>query len=174
MLENADAAMNRALEANKKEVSEITTVIFRDSQIQKEDATCVICLDEYEPDDELRILRCGHHYHKECVDQWLIEKGSCCLCHQGLSTGVNMYGDHLSVDVGPAPPTEEVQLAESPAIRPAEGQRDSQTGALVDLQAQSSVPVPAPPAQNHNIDDLRSPLLLSPNGLYQDRLRRVD
>lgn len=148
MLENADAAMNRALEANKKEVSEITTAIYSECKhIIKEDALCVICLDEYEPDSELRILRCGHHYHKECVDQWLIEKGNCCLCHQGLASGVNMYrpdsnDGHVAVSVGAEPsstgsrPESEVQLASvsgGAMRRPIDAH-----------SANSNIPVPAP------------------------------
>lgn len=112
MLENAD---NLAHETNKKHVSEIHSAKFSEcNNIKPEDATCVICLDEYEPDSELRILRCGHHYHKECVDNWLIEKGSCCLCHQGLASGVNMYRSP-SESVGEAIPLDDDLQHRSPS-----------------------------------------------------------
>lgn len=48
---------------------------------------CLICLSEYEEDEECRVLVCKHGYHKECVDQWL-EKGSnsCPACRsEGMS-----------------------------------------------------------------------------------------
>jgi hypothetical protein len=32
-----------------------------------EDAKCVVCLGEYEEGDELRYLRCQHHFHKVCL-----------------------------------------------------------------------------------------------------------
>lgn len=32
---------------------------------------CSICLQEYEPNSVVRMLRCGHHYHKKCIDTWL-------------------------------------------------------------------------------------------------------
>lgn len=42
---------------------------------------CLICLDEYEPGQECRILRCRHGYHKECVDHWLSNgRDSCPAC----------------------------------------------------------------------------------------------
>ncbi|WWD02063.1 hypothetical protein V865_000101 [Kwoniella europaea PYCC6329] len=39
---------------------------------------CLVCLSEYEPEDECRILNCRHGYHKECVDQWLSKGGNSC------------------------------------------------------------------------------------------------
>ncbi|CAG8488646.1 9142_t:CDS:2 [Paraglomus occultum] len=36
-----------------------------------EDAVCSICLSSYEDEEELRHLWCGHHFHKDCVDEWL-------------------------------------------------------------------------------------------------------
>ncbi|KIY47721.1 hypothetical protein FISHEDRAFT_74387 [Fistulina hepatica ATCC 64428] len=42
---------------------------------------CLVCLDEYEPDDELRIMNCQHGFHKRCVDRWLeTGKNNCPAC----------------------------------------------------------------------------------------------
>jgi len=42
---------------------------------------CLICLDNYEPDDDLRLLSCRHAYHRNCVDRWLKEgRNSCPAC----------------------------------------------------------------------------------------------
>ncbi|KAA3680420.1 uncharacterized protein DEA37_0008028 [Paragonimus westermani] len=32
---------------------------------------CMICLDDYEVKDSLRMLRCRHEFHAKCVDKWL-------------------------------------------------------------------------------------------------------
>lgn len=51
--------------------------------------TCPICILDFEEGDDLRVLPCeGHHkFHKDCVDQWLLELSSSCpLCRQGEGT----------------------------------------------------------------------------------------
>ncbi|KAH9483763.1 putative RING finger protein C4G3.12c [Psilocybe cubensis] len=47
---------------------------------------CLICLDDYEPEDPIRVMSCRHAFHKNCVDEWL-QKGrnNCPACR---STGV--------------------------------------------------------------------------------------
>ena len=46
---------------------------------------CAICRMEFEPDDELRVLRCGHAEHCECIDQWLAVNKSCPICMKEIS-----------------------------------------------------------------------------------------
>ncbi|KOS15435.1 fog: e3 ubiquitin ligase [Malassezia pachydermatis] len=42
---------------------------------------CLVCLDEWQDDDECRILSCKHAFHAACVDQWLEHNSnSCPLC----------------------------------------------------------------------------------------------
>jgi len=58
--------------------------------IDQEDATCAICLCEYEENEEIRYLPCKHHFHVTCIDQWFLttksETGmSCPLCKHGLN-----------------------------------------------------------------------------------------
>lgn len=49
-----------------------------------EDASCVICLCEYEEGETVRFLPCKHHFHQECVDVWLRLDKACCLCKQDI------------------------------------------------------------------------------------------
>jgi len=39
---------------------------------------------DYEEKEEIRTLKCNHHFHKECVDQWLAKDARCPLCVQSL------------------------------------------------------------------------------------------
>ena len=40
---------------------------------------CAICLEAFEREEEVRILpRCDHLYHKECIDEWLLERSVFC------------------------------------------------------------------------------------------------
>lgn len=42
---------------------------------------CSICLSEFEPGDAYRGLpRCGHAFHKSCIDLWLLRRAECPLC----------------------------------------------------------------------------------------------
>lgn len=42
--------------------------------------SCTICLGDYEPGEELRLLPCGHCFHAECVDAWLQINRICPIC----------------------------------------------------------------------------------------------
>ncbi|KZT36629.1 hypothetical protein SISSUDRAFT_1049562 [Sistotremastrum suecicum HHB10207 ss-3] len=42
---------------------------------------CLICLDNYEQDEDLRLLQCRHAFHKACVDRWLeCGRNNCPAC----------------------------------------------------------------------------------------------
>jgi hypothetical protein len=41
---------------------------------------CVVCLADLEAGDALRVLTCGHSFHADCVDPWLVEQQTCPLC----------------------------------------------------------------------------------------------
>ena len=49
-----------------------------------EEATCLICIMEFEEGEELRALPCLHTYHCECIDDWLKQHRSCPICMQRI------------------------------------------------------------------------------------------
>ncbi|XP_050237127.1 E3 ubiquitin-protein ligase MBR2-like [Mercurialis annua] len=44
------------------------------------DKKCTVCQEEYESDDELGKLECGHGFHIQCIKQWLAHKNICPVC----------------------------------------------------------------------------------------------
>lgn len=62
----------------------MSTVVSEDkssSLIQIEThSKCTICQEEFEGDDEIGKLECGHFYHMTCIKQWLGKKKTCPVC----------------------------------------------------------------------------------------------
>ncbi|KAG8930265.1 hypothetical protein FRC01_003006 [Tulasnella sp. 417] len=58
---------------------------------------CLICLSDYEPDEDIRVMACKHAFHQPCVDKWLeVGRNNCPACR---SKGVE-------VQETPSPPAE--------------------------------------------------------------------
>lgn len=45
---------------------------------------CSICLCEYTEGEMLRTLPCQHTFHQKCVDQWLQNHSTCCICRSSV------------------------------------------------------------------------------------------
>lgn len=46
------------------------------------DASCSVCLCAFEEGESLRRLACGHSYHAECLDRWLLTNATCPRCRK--------------------------------------------------------------------------------------------
>ncbi|KAH3677192.1 hypothetical protein WICMUC_001773 [Wickerhamomyces mucosus] len=47
-------------------------------EIHFDSGSCAICIEVFENDDIVRGLICGHVFHQECLDPWLIKRKACC------------------------------------------------------------------------------------------------
>jgi len=48
-------------------------------------STCGVCLVDFVNGDELRLLPCGHRFHRECIDHWLLQSSTVCpVCKTDL------------------------------------------------------------------------------------------
>lgn len=58
---------------------------------------CLICLDDYEEEDDCRLLSCKHAFHRTCVDHWLkTGRNNCPACRSTVSS---MHLSHGRSDV---------------------------------------------------------------------------
>ena len=74
-------------------------------QLSDEDKTpqCAICLSSYVPGEMLRELPCDsrHHFHMDCVDDWLKLNATCPVCRSRLFAQVTE--DDAGADAGDSP-----------------------------------------------------------------------
>ncbi|KAJ9705391.1 hypothetical protein PVL29_003443 [Vitis rotundifolia] len=50
------------------------------ASMDQENDSCVICQEEYENEEKIGFLDCGHEYHADCLKKWLLVKNVCPLC----------------------------------------------------------------------------------------------
>ena len=47
---------------------------------------CAVCLNDFKHEENLRVLPCGHCFHVECIDKWLLKHSATCpLCQKPIS-----------------------------------------------------------------------------------------
>ncbi|KAJ1412029.1 Zinc finger, RING-type [Sesbania bispinosa] len=50
-----------------------------------EDVDCAVCLSKMRDREEIRVLRCHHVFHRDCLDTWVgFNKATCPLCRDSL------------------------------------------------------------------------------------------
>ena len=59
---------------------------------EDDDRRCSICLGEAEVGEQVRVLACRHHFHRQCIDQWLLKKPTCPLCVSKVEVGKDGKG----------------------------------------------------------------------------------
>eukprot|EP00933_Yihiella_yeosuensis_P062155 TRINITY_DN6509_c1_g1_i1.p1 TRINITY_DN6509_c1_g1~~TRINITY_DN6509_c1_g1_i1.p1 ORF type:complete len:259 (-),score=41.98 TRINITY_DN6509_c1_g1_i1:266-1042(-) len=67
-----------------EDIAQIEVFRWEDESLQhpevKEQIVCTICIKDFSRSEEVRKLRCGHLFHKTCVDEWLRRCSDCPLC----------------------------------------------------------------------------------------------
>merc|ERR1711971_425922 len=57
-----------------------------DAQVGAVDEQCCLCLENYESEQEVRVLPCSHYFHTQCIDGWFAARSflprSCPQCRQ--------------------------------------------------------------------------------------------
>ncbi|CAI9765658.1 unnamed protein product [Fraxinus pennsylvanica] len=70
------------LSSDKTEMEEITAEVYlAGMKLAGEEAECTICLSEFADGERIRVLeKCGHGFHLQCIQQWLVAHTSCPTC----------------------------------------------------------------------------------------------
>lgn len=64
-----------------------TTIDLEETPCEDQETDfCVICQTNYEKQEEIGTLDCGHEYHVDCVKRWLLIKNSCPICKSSALT----------------------------------------------------------------------------------------
>ncbi|KAK6134538.1 hypothetical protein DH2020_031708 [Rehmannia glutinosa] len=48
---------------------------------------CVVCQTDYEHEENIGTLDCGHEYHRDCIKKWLVVKNTCPVCKSTALSG---------------------------------------------------------------------------------------
>jgi len=75
------------------EIHTKTLAFSPETEIASGDSMCAICICEFEDEETLRELRCGHIFHTECVDEWFERASTCPLCKQEAANEPNFENE---------------------------------------------------------------------------------
>ncbi|KAM7498028.1 hypothetical protein LguiA_022442 [Lonicera macranthoides] len=66
-----------------------TLVKSEDHPKPEEPDICVICQAEYEDNERIGTLECGHEYHVDCIKKWLLQNTLCPICKTTALATIN-------------------------------------------------------------------------------------
>ena len=65
--------------------AQLPSVVLKERNAEdNEEEQCAVCRLEFEAEDDVKQLPCGHYYHPECVGQWLQQKKVCPQCNREI------------------------------------------------------------------------------------------
>ncbi|NXK61063.1 RN128 ligase, partial [Sylvietta virens] len=114
IMARAQSREQRRLRARAKKAIEqmqLRTLKEGDKETGPDGDSCVVCFEQYKPNDVMRVLTCNHVFHKTCIDPWLLEHGTCPLCKCDI---LKVLGVEMDVE----PQSEPVQGSGSSGQRP--------------------------------------------------------
>jgi hypothetical protein len=78
-----DQNLKKALNESKNEIINKNSILKNWNDI--EIFECPICLDEFQNNDDIRLLICSHKFHKKCIDLWFNKQLNCPMCKSYFS-----------------------------------------------------------------------------------------
>jgi hypothetical protein len=63
----------------KKQFDKLPKVKYNKEKYS-ENYQCIICMEEFEKNEKVKLLPCGHIFHDNCIKEWLMKQKSCPFC----------------------------------------------------------------------------------------------
>mmetsp|Transcript_40721 Transcript_40721/g.103539 ORF Transcript_40721/g.103539 Transcript_40721/m.103539 type:complete len:358 (-) Transcript_40721:169-1242(-) len=64
-------------------ISNLATVEYE--SLVEEAAECSVCFSDFTTEDRILQTPCGHHFHQECLEPWLVRQQTCPTCRTALA-----------------------------------------------------------------------------------------
>ncbi|CAF0748206.1 unnamed protein product [Adineta ricciae] len=84
-LSAAPMTINTNPPASQENIDALPTISFGQESDQFNQTDCAICRSNFEANEQLKKLQCGHLFHPECVTNWLLITRICPICRQRMS-----------------------------------------------------------------------------------------
>lgn len=75
-----ETSANKTRGMTRQEISDLPVSIKHSKQKKDGQLVCMICMEQFAQNEELRSLRCLHIFHTRCIDNWLVKTAVCPLC----------------------------------------------------------------------------------------------
>ena len=69
---------------NKEQIERLPSLKYKEGEKKGDENKCMVCMEDFKNEDNLRFLPCLHEFHKNCIDQWLEMKAICPVCKAPL------------------------------------------------------------------------------------------
>merc|ERR1712146_406614 len=81
-----NVAQERWRVEGREAVQAIPVIEFKagGAETRTKDTKCLVCQYDFEDGEELKLLPCGHAFHKECIDGWLESHKTCVTCKRSI------------------------------------------------------------------------------------------
>ena len=76
-LEEKVGSVNKGL--NIQQIEKLPITKYKKDK-NNENYQCIICMEEFEKNEKINLLPCGHLFHINCIKQWLLKQKSCPFC----------------------------------------------------------------------------------------------
>lgn len=83
--------LNRRQGMSSDTISQVEVVKWKRAVHGEGQLQCMVCLSDFEEDEDLRKLPCNHMFHAACIDEWLHRCTDCPICKCNIDRAVRNY-----------------------------------------------------------------------------------